>query len=128
MKSAQIGSCFWSLFSCIRTEYGDLRSKSRIQPEYRKIRTINNSVFGHFPCSVIFLRKWLMATKTNSNPVKHLRWSSFPKICYRLQRRIQNLAKHLRWSFCKNSYRQKAVSYLRKILHLGCLAGFWICF
>ena len=28
LKSAQIQSFFWSVFSCIRTEYGDLRSKS----------------------------------------------------------------------------------------------------
>ena len=35
VKSAQIRSYFWSVFSCIRTEY-------------RKIRTRNNSVFGHY--------------------------------------------------------------------------------
>ena len=35
MKSVQIQSYFWSVFSCIRTEY-------------RKIRTRNNSVFEHF--------------------------------------------------------------------------------
>ena len=46
VKSVQIRSYFWSVFSCIRTEYGDLRSK------YRKIRTRNNSVFGHFSRSV----------------------------------------------------------------------------
>ena len=40
----QIRSNFWSVFSRIRTEYGDLR----IWSEYRKIRTRNNSVFGHF--------------------------------------------------------------------------------
>ena len=28
VKSVQIRSYFWSVFSCIRTEYGDLRSKS----------------------------------------------------------------------------------------------------
>ena len=28
VKSAQIRSYFWSVFSCIRIEYGDLRSKS----------------------------------------------------------------------------------------------------
>ena len=28
VKSVQIRSFFWSVFSCIRTEYGDLRSKS----------------------------------------------------------------------------------------------------
>ena len=38
MKSVQIRSYFWSVFSCI-------------QSEYRKIRTRNNSVFGHFSCS-----------------------------------------------------------------------------
>ena len=35
VKSVQIRSYFWSVFSCIRTEY-------------KKIRTRNNSVFGHF--------------------------------------------------------------------------------
>ena len=35
VKSVQIWSYFWSVFSCI-------------QSEYRKIRTRNNSVFGHF--------------------------------------------------------------------------------
>ena len=28
MKSVQIRKFFWSVFSCIRTEYGDLQSKS----------------------------------------------------------------------------------------------------
>ena len=36
VKSVQIRSYFWAVFSCIRTEYGDLRSR---------IRTRNNSVF-----------------------------------------------------------------------------------
>ena len=36
VKSVQIRSYFWSVFSCIRTEYGDLRSR---------IRTRNNSAF-----------------------------------------------------------------------------------
>ena len=35
VKSVQIRRFFWSVFSCI-------------QPEYRKIRTRKNSVFGHF--------------------------------------------------------------------------------
>ena len=38
-KSVQIRIYFWSVFSCIRSEY-------------RKIRTTNNSAFGHFPRSV----------------------------------------------------------------------------
>ena len=49
VKSVQIWSYFWSVFSCIRTEYGEIRSiwLRSIQSEYRKIRTRNNSVFGH---------------------------------------------------------------------------------
>ena len=45
VKNVQIQSYFWSVFSYIWTEYGDLLS---IQSEYRKIRTRNNSAFGHF--------------------------------------------------------------------------------
>ena len=47
VKSVQIRIYFWSVFSCIWTEYGEIWSL-RIQSEYRKIRTRNNSVFGHF--------------------------------------------------------------------------------
>ena len=47
VKSVQIQSYFWSVFSCIQTEYVD-SLRLRIQSEYRKIRTRNNSVFGHF--------------------------------------------------------------------------------
>ena len=39
VTSAQIRSFFWSIFSWIRTEYGEIRSV--------KIRTRKNSVFGH---------------------------------------------------------------------------------
>ena len=55
VKSAQIRSYFWSVFSCIRTEYGYVNL--RILSEYRKIWTRNNSVFGQFSRSV-FLIKW----------------------------------------------------------------------
>ena len=46
LKSVQIRGYFWSIFSCIRTEYGDLR---------------NNSVFGQLSRSVLFLHLFLMA-------------------------------------------------------------------
>ena len=48
VKSVQIRSFFWSLFSCIRTEYGELLVNLRIESEYKKMRTRNNSAFGHF--------------------------------------------------------------------------------
>ena len=47
VKSVQIRSYFWLVFSCIRIEYVDL-----LRSEYRKIRTRNNSVFGHFSRTV----------------------------------------------------------------------------
>ena len=51
MKSVQMQSYLWSVFPVfgLNTEiYGVNLS---IQSEYRKIRTRNNSVFGHFSCS-----------------------------------------------------------------------------
>ena len=62
-KSVQIRSYFWYLFSCIRTEYGEILRISPFQSECGKIPTRNNSLFGHFsrsarvrenPCSRLF--------------------------------------------------------------------------
>ena len=47
-KSVQIRSFFWSVFSCICTEYGVYGVNLRIQSECRKTRTSKKSVFGHF--------------------------------------------------------------------------------
>ena len=46
VKSVQIRRFFWSVFSRIRTEYGEIRRSLRIQPECGKIRTRKTSVFG----------------------------------------------------------------------------------
>ena len=46
-KVPKYGVFFWSVFSCIRTEY-------------RKIRTRKNSVFGHFSRSEKFWEKFLL--------------------------------------------------------------------
>ena len=48
VKSAQIRSYFWSVFSCIRSTIEIYGVNIHIQSEYRKIRTRNNYVFGHF--------------------------------------------------------------------------------
>ena len=69
VKSVQIGSNFWSVFSRIWTEYGEIWSISlriqskcgkivslRIQSECGKIRTRNYSVFGHFSRSVVKMK------------------------------------------------------------------------
>ena len=53
VKIVQIRSYFWSVFSCIGAEYGDIRkftiyANRRIHSECRKLRARNNSLFGHF--------------------------------------------------------------------------------
>ena len=58
--SVQIRSYFWSVFSCIRTGYGDLLVNLHIQSHNKKIRTKNNSAFGHFSRSVNGLRRPLV--------------------------------------------------------------------
>ena len=50
VKSLQIRSYFWFVFSCIQTVF----LYSCIQAKYRKIRSRNNSVFGHFSRSEPF--------------------------------------------------------------------------
>ena len=50
VKSVQIRSCLWSVFSRIRTKYGDL---FRTQSKYGNIRSRKKSVFGHFSRSVL---------------------------------------------------------------------------
>ena len=64
LKSVQIRSLFWSVFSCIRTEY-------------RKIQTRKNSVFGNFPCSGYAYKKKVYchfesALKTYSNDFQNI--------------------------------------------------------
>ena len=52
MKSVQIRSFFWSVFSNIRTAYS---VSFRIQSEYGKKRTRKNSVFGYISRSQLLL-------------------------------------------------------------------------
>ena len=49
VKSIQIRSYFWSVFSCIRTEHGDLRSKFALISKLVLIKSY------HLPCALEFL-------------------------------------------------------------------------
>ena len=65
VKSVQIRRFFWSVFSHIWSEYGEIRS---IQSECGKIRTRKTSVFGHLSRSAIFIDKkniWHFVTRYN---------------------------------------------------------------
>ena len=69
VKSVQIRSFSWSVFSCIR-------------PEYRKIQTRKNSVFGHFSRSVTPTR-WLKGIiKIQKNWNYSLLWKLTKKVRY----------------------------------------------
>ena len=63
VKSVQIRSFFWSVFSCIRTEYRDLRIKFPYSIKYRKTRTRKISLFGHFSRSDMIRHKWKNVSK-----------------------------------------------------------------
>ena len=73
VKSIQIQSYFWFAFSCIRIEYRRYFVSLRIQSECKKIRTRNNSVFGHFSRSAylinpfVFNAPFLYPLKTSEN-------------------------------------------------------------
>ena len=52
VKSVQIQSFFWFVFSCIWTEYEDLRSKSPFSIRIPQNTDQKNSIFGYFLQSV----------------------------------------------------------------------------
>ena len=84
VKIVQIGSFFWSVFSRIRTEYGEI---DRIQSKCGKIRTRKNSVLGHFsrsPLETNFKFKQLyFQSSIDYNEMRAATWSSyFSKACF----------------------------------------------
>ena len=52
IKSCPYSEFFWSVFSGIWTEYGDLRSKSPYSVQMRENADQKNSEYGHFLRSV----------------------------------------------------------------------------
>ena len=47
-KKCPFSKFFWSVFSCIRTEYRDLQSKSPYSVRMRENTDQKNSEYGHF--------------------------------------------------------------------------------
>ena len=98
-KSVQIHSFFWSIFSCIRTEYGDFLP---IQSECRKVRTRKNSVLGHFSYSVqhdynvlVSVSNSLIAVLKYSKQKYHLEFSNKLKNSSMLTKHIRLCSKNL---------------------------------
>ena len=58
VKIVQIQSSFWSLFSCIRIEYGDLWGKFAYSVRIQETTDQKNFVFGHVLRSVCKISKF----------------------------------------------------------------------
>ena len=99
MKSVQIWSFFWSVFSCIRTEYGDLRRTSVFSPITGKYRPEKNAIFGQFTrCGLESYSQVIKITLliTNSEHFKAYQIMRYP-----------NFQTLLLTSMLKNTNRQK---------------------
>ena len=92
-------SLFLSVFSCIRTEYGDLRGTSVFSPITGKYRSEKNAIFGHFSrCGLKFYSQMIKITLliTNSEHFKAYQIMRYP-----------NFQILLLTSMLKNTNRQK---------------------
>ena len=115
VKSVQLRSFFWSVFSFILTEYGIYGVNLRNQSEYRKIRTRKTSVFGHFSRSALYFN------------------CESEELC------LQILSKRINSHFClicrdnvRSSQRDKIPNFLRlkfywnrQVVHLIRASGIW---
>ena len=81
MKSAQIRSFFWSAFSCIQTEYGELLRKSPYSVRIQENTGQKNSVFGHFSRSVF--------VNINSTQASIIKYQFHPSILL-IKRKLEN--------------------------------------
>ena len=66
LKSVQIRSFFWSVFSGIRTEYGEIRSISPYSVQMRENADMNNSDFRYLLHSENYALRFLKITVTQT--------------------------------------------------------------
>ena len=105
VKSVQIRSYFWSVFGLNTKIYS---INLRIQSEYRKIRTRNNYVFGHFSssaeitslckkplpmkilqfCGHLMLQKHFIVYKIKRKPVQII-----TSYCWKCFKQVRNISK-----------------------------------
>ena len=69
LKKCPYSELFWSVFSRIRTEYGEIRSVSLYSVRMRKNTDQNNSEYGHFSGSVYFCFDLFFHEICHSDPV-----------------------------------------------------------
>ena len=78
LKSVQIRSFFCSVFSCIRTEHGDLLPKSLYAVRIQENLTRKNSVFGQFHAVIISVPWWEKLVGVT----QQLFYTNFVKRCF----------------------------------------------
>ena len=78
LKSVQIQSFFCSVFSCIRTEHGDLLPKSLYAVRIQENLTRKNSVFGEFHAVIISVPWWEKLVGVT----QQLFYTNFVKRCF----------------------------------------------
>ena len=73
LKIVQLRSFFWSVFSCIQIEYGDLRSTFPHSVRIQENTDQKNSIFGHFSRSEVFAILIIIpVNSSNSSYLLHL--------------------------------------------------------
>ena len=63
-KKCRFSELFWSAFSRIRTEYGEILRPYSVRMQENADQ--NNSKYGHFPCSIYFIHIFsILVSETN---------------------------------------------------------------
>ena len=98
-KSAQIQSFFWSLFSCIRTEYGELLRKSLywVQIQENTGQKQLHIIFGHFSRSAQNC-KWYIRCQFAGDNWKRSQW---PIIFERISKYLEKASYDIRYKSLK---------------------------
>ena len=106
VKNVQMRGFFWSVFSCIWTEY-------------RKIRTRKNSVFGHFSPGATFVKRNFSQGFFPANVrfgEEDVFEDVFNAMFFSLPRRLQDVSKTSSKRVCKASWRRLKEGFLQTCL------------
>ena len=84
-KKCPYSELFWSVFSRIQTEYGEIRSIFPYSVRMRKNTDQNNSKYGHYLRSVMVLLKYVLLVCNSENAsLLNVPSQRFEKVCWHL--------------------------------------------
>ena len=101
VKSVQIRSFFWSVFSRIRTEYGEILHISLYSVQMRENTDQNNSKYGHFLRSASLMDQYFYTNPQGNMRLLYQNLSDtiITDFIWSYERHIQIPDIHLRWIF-----------------------------